>query len=128
MIVVDANVVVYLLTPGPRTADAERLMESDPEWRVPRLWRSEVRNALLGHVRRGDFSLSHAIAIMAEGEALLASSEMEVSSDTVLALALRAGVSAYDCEYAALAMELGVAFISADQKLVTAFPESGRPL
>lgn len=128
MIVVDANVVVYLLTPGPRTADAERLIESDPEWRVPRLWRSEVRNALLGHVRRGDFSLSHAIAIMTEGEELLSRAEVEVASDAVLALALQSGVSAYDCEYAALAMELGVSFTSADQKLVAAFPEIGRLL
>ena len=32
MIVVDSNVLVYLYLPGEYTADAEALLESDPEW------------------------------------------------------------------------------------------------
>jgi len=32
MIVVDSNIVAYLYLPGERTADAEALLEQDPEW------------------------------------------------------------------------------------------------
>lgn len=44
MIVVDSNVLAYLYLPGEHTAAAERLLEREPEWAAPVLWRSEFRN------------------------------------------------------------------------------------
>lgn len=38
--------------PSDRNADAEALLERDPEWVAPVLWRSEFRNILAGHLRR----------------------------------------------------------------------------
>ena len=46
MIVVDTNVICYLLMPGERTAAAERLYRADPEWIAPRLWLDELLNVL----------------------------------------------------------------------------------
>ena len=46
MIVVDTNIVAYLYLPGEHTAAVERLLERDPEWAAPILWRSEFRNIL----------------------------------------------------------------------------------
>jgi len=51
MIVVDTNVLAYLLMPGKFTAGAEQLLRSDPEWAAPVLWRSELRNVLATYVR-----------------------------------------------------------------------------
>lgn len=44
MIVVDVNVLAYLLIPGKFTEAAEQLLTEDSAWVVPRLWRSELRN------------------------------------------------------------------------------------
>ena len=35
MIVVDTNVMAYLLTGGPNGEDAERLLRADLEWAAP---------------------------------------------------------------------------------------------
>ena len=57
MIVVDTNIIAYLYLPTDLTGQAERLLESDPEWAVPVLWRSEFRNVLALYLRKGLISL-----------------------------------------------------------------------
>ena len=52
MIVVDSNILAYLYLPGEFTAAAEALLEREPEWAAPPLWRSEFRNLLAGYLRR----------------------------------------------------------------------------
>ena len=71
MIVVDANVLVYMLVPGPRTSDARATFRRDPVWRAPRLWRSEFRQFLLGRMRRGETVPSDAAGLIAAAAGLL---------------------------------------------------------
>ena len=51
MIVIDTNVVAYLLIEGERTSACRRAFAKDPEWCAPFLWRSEFRNVLTMHMR-----------------------------------------------------------------------------
>ena len=53
MIVVDTNVMVSLMLGGEHGEAAARLFERDPEWAAPVILASELRNMLLGYVRRG---------------------------------------------------------------------------
>jgi predicted nucleic acid-binding protein len=48
MIVVDTNVLVYLLLPTPHAAQADAILLKDPDWIAPALIHSEFRNVLLG--------------------------------------------------------------------------------
>jgi predicted nucleic acid-binding protein len=57
MIVVDTNLLVYLLLPTPYTAQAEAIMDVDSDWIAPGLIHSELRNVFLGAVRRKDIAL-----------------------------------------------------------------------
>lgn len=41
MIVVDTNVLAYLLLPYEHSSQADVLFKCDPQWVVPILWRSE---------------------------------------------------------------------------------------
>ena len=123
MIVVDSNVLVYLYLPGEYTADAEALFESDPEWVAPVLWRSEFRNVLAGYMRRKTLTFDQAYAVQSEAENLLAGSEFEVDSHTVLELVRDSECSAYDCEFIALATKLNTKLVTMDKKVLRAFPK-----
>ena len=123
MIVVDSNVLAYLYLPGDHTASAEALLDREPEWAAPVLWRSEFRNILAGYVRRKTLTFAQACGLQDEAEDLLAGSEFEVDSRTVLELVRDSDCSAYDCEFVALAVKLDTKLVTADKKLLRAFPK-----
>ncbi len=128
MIVVDTNILVYLYTGDERSPAADRLLEHDPEWVAPVLWRSEFRNALSGILRSGRLTMQEILALQAEAEDFMADGEYQVDSNRVLSLAGRSGCSAYDCEFVSLAEELGTHLVTADQRVLKAFPEVAVPL
>ena len=122
MIVVDTDILAYLYLPGERTVDAEALLEQDPEWAAPVLWRSEFRNILAGYTRRKTLTFEQACGLQSEAEDLLSGSELEVDSQAVLELVRDSDCSAYDCEFIALAIKLDTIVVTADKKVLSAFP------
>ncbi|MFA7240020.1 MAG: type II toxin-antitoxin system VapC family toxin [Sulfuricellaceae bacterium] len=122
MIVVDTNVLAYLYLPSERTADAEALLERNPQWVAPFLWRSEFRNILAGYTRRKALTFEQACSLQNEAENLLAGAEHEVDSRAVLELIRDSDCSAYDCEFIALAIKLNTKLVTADKKLLRSFP------
>lgn len=122
MIVVDTNVLAYLLLPGDQTEAARRTLARDPTWAAPALWRSELRNVLALYLRQQHLTLADAVAVQTEAEALLAGREFAVASEQVLALADHSGRSAYDCEFVAVAQTLGVPLVTSDRQILGSFP------
>ena len=123
MIVVDTNVLAYLLLPGPKTELAEALLLKDREWAAPPLWRSEFRNVLTGYLRRDLLQRSDAVALMKAAEAILSAHDESVSSEHVLELVSISRCSSYDCEFVAAARQLDVPLVTEDQALLKAFPD-----
>ncbi len=123
MIVVDTNVIAYLYLPGDHTEKAEALLEHDADWAAPLLWRSELRNILAGYLRRKTITFESARDLQLEAESLMTGGEHEVDSRQVLELVRDSDCSAYDCEFVALAIALGVPLVTMDAKLLRAFPE-----
>ena len=123
MIVVDTNVVAYLLLPGQHTEAARAVLTRDPSWAAPLLWRSEFRNVLALYLHQRHLSLAAALELQEAAEALLEGREYAVDSNDVLALCGASGCSAYDCEFVAVAKALGVPLITSDRQLVSSFPQ-----
>jgi predicted nucleic acid-binding protein len=128
VIVVDTNVLAYLLIPGKYTESAERLLVADPDWAAPRLWRSELRNVLATYVRKKLMEVTDAAALHQRAAALIGTDEYDVETMDVLRLSNSSGCSAYDCEFIALADFLGVKLVTTDTKLAKAFPVRARLL
>jgi len=123
VIVVDSNVLAYLYLPGEFTAAAEALLEREPEWAAPPLWRSEFRNILAGCMRRKMLSFEQACSLQAEAESLMEGFEFDVHSREVMALVRASECSACDCEFVALAERLDAKLVTMDKKVLKAFPE-----
>ena len=124
MIVVDTNVIAYVLLPGAHSELARAAIARDPVWAAPLLWRSELRNVLATYLRREHLTLAEAARIQATAESFVEGREFAVDSATVLELAASSGCSAYDCEFIALARALDVDCVTSDRALAGAFPET----
>ena len=123
MIVVDTNIISYLFIEGEKTHQAEVVLKKDSEWAAPILWRSEFRNVLAFYIRNQNLELDKAVKLMNEAAHLMNGNEYNVTSLDVLKLAEKSGCSAYDCEYVALAQDLGIELVTSDKKILKAFPE-----
>ncbi len=123
MIVVDTNVLAYLLISGDRTEASERAFRGDPIWVSPLQWRSEFRSVLGLHLRRSLMSRGTALSIMESAELLMRGREYAVRSEQVLDLSNASGCSTYDCEFVALAQDLDLPLLTSDRQLLKQFPE-----
>jgi predicted nucleic acid-binding protein len=128
LIVVDTNVIAYLLIDSEYTEAAEDLLARDVVWHAPVLWRSELRSVLAGYLRRKTLTLEQATQIQSEAEDMMFSREHDADSHKVLELVNASECSAYDCEFVALAMRLGTKLVTMDQKVIRAFPKHATAL
>ena len=86
MIVADVHLIAYLLLGGPGRVLAQRVLERDPVWAAPRLWRSEFRSVLAAYMRQRDLRVSDAWRAHELAERLLEGHEFDVPGQRVLTL------------------------------------------
>lgn len=123
MIVVDTNVIAYLLISGDRSEICQQVLNRDPVWAAPLLWRSEFRNVLTLYVRQSHLPVDEAVQIMDAAIDLMHGNEYELDSRQVLESAARHGCSAYDAEFVTLADDLNVALVTVDRRLRASAPK-----
>jgi len=75
-------------------------------------------------MRAGDLTLEACLAILERAGAQMSGREYEVPDSAVMDLAARSRASAYDCEYVALALDMGVPLVSNDRMLRRTFPDT----
>lgn len=118
MIVVDANVIVYLVIDGPLTAAAQHLAIRDPEWVTCPLWRYELCSAAVTMVRAGVLDEDKAKDAMRAAAQLMEGRERLPLQGEVLDAAIQYDISAYDAQYIALARPNHVKCITSDKPLL----------
>jgi predicted nucleic acid-binding protein len=67
MIVIDVNILVYVLTNSPQRPRAVTLLSNEIDWRVPTLWRHEFLNVVTTLVRADRLSLDEGRLMWARG-------------------------------------------------------------
>ena len=128
MIVVDTNTIAYFYIPGQFTSLVDEIRKRDIEWVTSPLWRYEFRSVLQKYVKANLLDLTDAIQIAEEAEMTLLGREVSVPPSAVLSflnLAMNAypKISAYDCEFLALAKSLNLKLITFDKEISKRFPD-----
>jgi predicted nucleic acid-binding protein len=128
VIVVDTNVLVHYWLETTEYAAASALLDDDPHWCAPYLWRSEFQNALAVQIRHANLSLDRARVASRRAHEQMDGHEYFIDPMAVLELATTSTCSPSDCEFVALAQELGVPLVTADRQILRNFPGIARPL
>lgn len=122
MLLVDTNVVAFLLIDGHHTEAAQELRIRDPDWRSEVFLLVEFTNVLASSIARKRMTLSLAGALLAKAAALFDGKLGRVPHASVLAIATRHRVSTYDARFLVLADQLGSRLITEDARLRAAAP------
>jgi predicted nucleic acid-binding protein len=123
LIVVDTNVIAYLLIEGEKTPLAQEAYRQDGTWLVPGLWKHEFLNVLATFGRQGGANLDELTKIWWQATSFFIRREQEPDMELALRLAYEKELSAYDAQFAAVAIESGVRLVTEDQQLLRAFPD-----
>ncbi len=119
MIVVDANVIAYLVLKGDYSKECENLFVWDSDWAAPRLWRDELCNVLVTYERRGLLDRRNTLQAFLDAEAVIGHNQYDVGAERILSVASRTQCSGYDSQYIALAEDLGVRLFTFDKQILS---------
>ena len=123
MIVADNSLLVYFWLPSAFDELAEAVKNRDKVWASPILWRAEFRNVLAVYLRRKTLTEAEANTAYLNVQKDLGEYEYSVPTERIIKLVLVSDCSAYDCEYVALAQDLGVPLVTTDKQVLRAFPK-----
>lgn len=121
MVLVDTNVLAYLLIEGDRTTEAQALYAKDPDWQSEAFELVELTNILTTYTRTGALTREQGIKLLAEAETLLLPLT-SVSHQEAYEVAVEFGISAYDARFIALARQMKSKLVTEDAKLRKAVP------
>ncbi len=113
---------MFIASPAPSATLLERVRFRDAVWIAPKVWRSEMRNALAGYIRATGMSAERATALVQEAEDLL-TIEVESTTELIFQLVETSKCSAYDLEFVALATDRNLQFVTFDKQVLREFPE-----
>lgn len=123
MLIVDTNVVAYLLIEGDYTAAARSLHRRDDDWRSEAFIMVEFTNVLTASIAARRMNSVLAQQFLAAATSFLHGKLTSIPRDSVLSLAVQYRVTAYDARFLALAQQLDTPLGTEDAKLHAAAPK-----
>jgi predicted nucleic acid-binding protein len=122
LIVVDTNIIAYLIIQGEQTEKARLLLSREPKWAAPSFWRIEFLNVLMNYARYQKTPSDDVRAIWKASFHLAHLREESIEAGQALELAMKHEISGYDALFVALAKNLGTVCVTQDKALRKAVP------
>jgi predicted nucleic acid-binding protein len=128
--ILDASATAAWCFPDEDSPEAEVALErlTHEIALVPALWWAEIRNVLIVAERRARIDATVTARFLADLERLPIQTDRSPTSDLVLALARRHGLTTYDAIYLELATRLSLPLATLDARLASAERADGVPL
>ena len=126
-IVVDVSIAAAWCFPDEQASAAERVLDNLPRLGgvVPGIFRYEMRNVLIVNERRGRIDQAGSARFLMRLRDLRLLEDDAHDDDTVMALARKHGLSAYDASYLETALRRGDGLATLDRELVNAAVAEG---
>lgn len=121
MVLVDTNVLAYLMIQGDRTSAAQELYARDPDWRSEGFVLVEFSNILATYMRTKAMTREVGVRLLAQAQTLIPGLTSVLHAQA-LETAMQFGISAYDASFITLARQLRVKLVTDDAKLRAAVP------
>jgi predicted nucleic acid-binding protein len=121
VVLVDTNILAYLMIEGDRTAAAQKLFERDSDWCSEAFVMVEFSNVIATYVGVGALTQAQGTKLLAEAQTHLPTLNNVVNTQA-LETAMQFGISAYDARFISLAKQLKQKLITEDAKLRVAVP------
>ena len=122
MIVVDSNIIAARNLTSSLTSEAKQVEEKDPIWVMPVLWRYEFQNILATAIKAKQIKPEQALGIWKEISNILIENEYEPSASKVIDLVAQYGITTYDGQFIAIALEMEILCVTEDRELQEKFP------
>lgn len=122
MLLIDTNVLAYLLIEGEHTAAAQELRRREPDWRSEALILVEFSNVLASSMAIRGLRLQVAQKLLGHAANLLENRLARVPHAEALAVASQFGTTAYDARFLTLAHQTGLKLVTDDRQLRKAAP------
>jgi predicted nucleic acid-binding protein len=123
VIVVDTNVVAYLLIQGDQTKAVQALFARDDDWHTEPFALVELNNLLATACRARGLTSARARRLLESADELLRGRMHTVSHQVALAVANEYSISAYDARFIALAEQVDTPLVTEDARLRRAVPD-----
>lgn len=123
MQIVDTNIVAALFLESKFNADARALFELDPAWCTEPFALTEFCNVLATYQRTGKASEEDARKYYEAAEMFLMPHLNPIPRKTVLSIAMKLKVTAYDAHFLAVAEARGRKLVTEDLRLRAAAPK-----
>lgn len=121
MVLVDTNILAYLLIEGDRTPAARALYARDPDWHSEAFILVEFSNILATYVRTHAMTHKQGTGLLAEAQTLMPRLT-SLPHAKGLEVATEFGISACDARFIAVAKQMRVKLVTEDNKLRAAVP------
>ncbi len=121
MVIVDTNILAYLLIKGDRTRDAQALFARDTGWRSEAFVLIEFSNILATYLRAKSLTQIQAHALLDEAEKLM-TGLINLPHGRALLVAEQFAVSVYDARFLGAAQTLKARLVTEDIRLRQAAP------
>jgi predicted nucleic acid-binding protein len=121
VVLVDTNILAYLMIEGDRTAAAQQLFERDSEWCSEAFVMVEFSNVIATYVRTGALTQAQGSRLLAEAQAHIPTLHGVVNAQA-LENAMQFAISAYDARFICLARQLKLKLVTEDARLRVAVP------
>ena len=121
MVVVDTNILAYLLIKGDRTRDAQALFARDAGWKSEAFVLIEFSNILATYLRAKSLTQIQAYALLDEAEKRM-TGLINLPHGRALLVAEQFAVSVYDARFLGAAQTLKARLVTEDIRLRQAAP------